>query len=224
VRRPCPPLVPRSVLGQARARPLPHGGALLAAGALATLTVARPSLPHIASLTAAVSLASTRKLALCLAWLLAVYVAVTVLVRALKFSVRRRARTELPSVLPVRVSSPPSDPTQRFRRRFSWTPMRSDEDEVGSVPALVATVSIAKAPVAPPAAEQSVPVGVSVRRAASEPPPATSISLLGPLRIAGTIRPIRRGPTRELIAYLALHPRGASRDELADALWPQLDA
>jgi hypothetical protein len=30
-------------------------------------------------------------------------------------------------------------------------------------------------------------------------------------------------PTRELIAYLALHPHGASRDELIAALWPAQD-
>jgi DNA-binding SARP family transcriptional activator len=53
--------------------------------------------------------------------------------------------------------------------------------------------------------------------------PQTSISLLGPLRIHLTVQDIKRAPTRELIAYLALHPRGASRDELTDALWPQLD-
>jgi two-component SAPR family response regulator len=32
-----------------------------------------------------------------------------------------------------------------------------------------------------------------------------------------------RDPTRELIAYLALHPKGASRDELIEALWPAQD-
>jgi two-component SAPR family response regulator len=30
-------------------------------------------------------------------------------------------------------------------------------------------------------------------------------------------------PTRELIAYLTLHPKGASRDELIEALWPTQD-
>jgi two-component SAPR family response regulator len=30
-------------------------------------------------------------------------------------------------------------------------------------------------------------------------------------------------PTRELIAYLALHPKGASREELTEALWPAQD-
>jgi DNA-binding SARP family transcriptional activator len=43
------------------------------------------------------------------------------------------------------------------------------------------------------------------------------------LRIDGTTRPPKRVRTRELIAYLALHPHGASRDELTEALWPAGD-
>jgi DNA-binding SARP family transcriptional activator len=49
-----------------------------------------------------------------------------------------------------------------------------------------------------------------------------AISLLGPLTISGGRRHIRRlrGPTKELLAYLALHPSGAHRDQIIDALWP----
>jgi DNA-binding SARP family transcriptional activator len=48
------------------------------------------------------------------------------------------------------------------------------------------------------------------------------ISLLGPLTISGGRKHIRRlrGPTKELLAYLALHPSGAHRDQIIDALWP----
>jgi DNA-binding SARP family transcriptional activator len=48
------------------------------------------------------------------------------------------------------------------------------------------------------------------------------ISLLGPLTISGGRKHIRRlrGPTKELLAYLALHPSGAQRDQIIDALWP----
>jgi hypothetical protein len=52
------------------------------------------------------------------------------------------------------------------------------------------------------------------------PVPALSISLLGPLRIDGTKQPLKRAATRELIAYLALHPHAATRDELTEAVWP----
>jgi DNA-binding SARP family transcriptional activator len=50
----------------------------------------------------------------------------------------------------------------------------------------------------------------------------TTISLLGPLTISGGRKHLRRlrGPTKELLCYLALHPSGAHRDQIVDALWP----
>lgn len=53
----------------------------------------------------------------------------------------------------------------------------------------------------------------------SETGPA--ISLLGPLTISGGRKHLRglRGPTKELLAYLALHPAGAHRDQIIEALW-----
>ena len=55
--------------------------------------------------------------------------------------------------------------------------------------------------------------------------PAGSIALLGPLEIiTPTPRPRGlRSKTKEVLAYLALHPRGAAIDELAAAVWPDLD-
>jgi DNA-binding SARP family transcriptional activator len=49
------------------------------------------------------------------------------------------------------------------------------------------------------------------------------IEVLGPLTITGTRKRGRglRGPTRELLVYLALHPHGAHRDQIIDALWPE---
>ena len=48
-----------------------------------------------------------------------------------------------------------------------------------------------------------------------------SISLLGPLTIRSGQKHLRglRGPTKELLVYLALHPAGAHRDQIIDALW-----
>jgi DNA-binding SARP family transcriptional activator len=56
----------------------------------------------------------------------------------------------------------------------------------------------------------------------TSPSPATKIAVLGPLTITGLRKHGRRmrGPTRELLAYLALHPGGAHRDQITDALWP----
>jgi DNA-binding SARP family transcriptional activator len=57
----------------------------------------------------------------------------------------------------------------------------------------------------------------------SVPLPAARVSVLGPLTVAGTRKKYGRGlrgATRELLAYLALHPNGAHRDQIIDALWP----
>lgn len=48
------------------------------------------------------------------------------------------------------------------------------------------------------------------------------VRLLGPFELVGTRRP-RRTATAELITYLVLHPAGASRDELVEALYPGED-
>jgi two-component SAPR family response regulator len=52
---------------------------------------------------------------------------------------------------------------------------------------------------------------------------SVSIAVLGPLAIGGVARRIKRAATYELIAYLALHENGASRDELIEAIWPGQD-
>jgi hypothetical protein len=61
------------------------------------------------------------------------------------------------------------------------------------------------------------------RPAATQNRPALSISVLGPFRVSRAKRALKRAATRELIAYLALQPKGASRDELIEALWPAQD-
>jgi DNA-binding SARP family transcriptional activator len=51
------------------------------------------------------------------------------------------------------------------------------------------------------------------------------VSVLGPLQITGGKRRRRRirASAQELIAYLAFHSEGASRDQLLEALWPGED-
>jgi DNA-binding SARP family transcriptional activator len=56
-------------------------------------------------------------------------------------------------------------------------------------------------------------------------PDRASVLLLGPLTVTGA-RAERHGlraAALELLAYLALHPHGATRDELLEALWPDQD-
>jgi DNA-binding SARP family transcriptional activator len=55
------------------------------------------------------------------------------------------------------------------------------------------------------------------------PEPAIRVSLLGPFKIEGTEHEKPRGTCQQLIAYLVLHPRGATRDQLIEAIWPEED-
>lgn len=74
-----------------------------------------------------------------------------------------------------------------------------------------------------PQLEPAQPAPAADVDAESQPVEAgTTISLLGPLTISGGRKHLRRlrGPTKELLAYLALRPSGAHRDQIIDALWP----
>lgn len=44
--------------------------------------------------------------------------------------------------------------------------------------------------------------------------------MLGPAEVCGAARPLSRAWTLELVVYLALHPRGATSEAWATALWP----
>lgn len=45
--------------------------------------------------------------------------------------------------------------------------------------------------------------------------------VLGPVEVIGAARPFRRAWGADLLAYLALHPSGASADAWVTALWPE---
>jgi DNA-binding SARP family transcriptional activator len=193
-------------------------GGLLALAALVALWRYRPPLPHVASLTASLTLTALRDGALCVAWLLAVYIAVVLLVRAVRVVIRGPAwqrEAVLPGVIPA--APPPRPPTplsERFQPPFALTLVpRANTD---TAPTQASTAPQTDVPTAAPTKPQRQEPSVTSG-------PTLSISILGPLRIDGTDRPPKRVPTRELIAYLALHPKGASRDELIEALWPEQD-
>jgi hypothetical protein len=52
------------------------------------------------------------------------------------------------------------------------------------------------------------------------PQPEVEVRVLGPVSIAGAARPFSRAGSRDLVVYLALHPRGVPNDQWATALWP----
>jgi DNA-binding SARP family transcriptional activator len=81
---------------------------------------------------------------------------------------------------------------------------------------------------APPPAPPASP-GPAGRTEAGKPPApgdqAVRLSLLGPLRITAGGQEVSGGlrKARELLAYLAVHPDGASGEAIAEALWPEAD-
>jgi DNA-binding SARP family transcriptional activator len=189
---------------------------LLILAAMAALWRFRPPLPHL-SFSTPLTATIIRQGLVCVIWLLIAYILLALLARAARVVIQGPAwqrEAILPGVIPS--PPPPRPPTslaERFQPPFALTlAPRPDPDTP-------------TAPQEPTAAQTNAPAATLTRQQEQSQPaePALSISVLGPLRIDGTSRPPKRVPTRELIAYLALHPKGASRDELTEALWPAQD-
>ena len=51
--------------------------------------------------------------------------------------------------------------------------------------------------------------------------PEVEVRVLGPIEIVGAAKPFTRAWAIELIVYLVMHPRGASSEQWATALWPE---
>ncbi len=187
------------------------GGAVLAVAALVLLWQFRPGLPHISSPGAPFTSELAEQGLIFVIWLLSLYIAFSVFVHAAHAVIHPPRRT---TILPGVIPSPPlprprAAAPRTARPKFALTLAASPEPSSADTPA----ASTAPAPTA----------AATATLAAVEQRPALSISLLGPLRIDGADQSPKRVPTRELIAYLALHPHGASRDELIEALWPAQD-
>jgi DNA-binding SARP family transcriptional activator len=54
----------------------------------------------------------------------------------------------------------------------------------------------------------------------TEPHPEVEVRILGPVEVHGAARAFTRAWALELVIYLAVHPRGASNEAWATALWP----
>jgi DNA-binding SARP family transcriptional activator len=184
----------------------------LALLALTAIWLARPAFPHLSgSLMAPVSTSELEQVVRWLAWLLAACLILAVFVRSVR-GVRRsraaRTRIGLVGVLPGKPAAVRPCASRSPRTAFALT----------IPPPPIATAST------PHAARQGEPASVSVSEApADAAAPAISIAVLGPLAIDGIERRIKRAATRELLAYLAFHPQGGSRDELIEAIWPAQD-
>ncbi len=199
-----------------RSRARPVLGVVASIGTLALLSTFRPSFADLPrSLEEPLTATGLEHFGQLLAWLALVCLALFMLVRELRLGARprrqtARARDRLGSrssrAQRSRPGGPGRHPTSQAR-----TPRSSSFPDH-----LVLTVS---APAeTPPAVEQEPRV-----KAAEEARPI-SVSVLGPLQITGGRHRRRlRASAQELIAYLALHPDGASRDQLLEALWPGED-
>lgn len=193
------------------------GAAGLAAVSLTALMMLwqlRPGLPQISSITAALTPEIVRQGLVCVIWLLAVYIALAVLLRAGGAVIHpptSRRKTILPGVIPT---TPPPRPRAAAPRTANT--------RLALAPFARPAPSRPAAPTAAPPAPTEKPTTTRAP-SASQQRPGLSIAVLGPFTIGGAKRALKRAATRELIAYLALQPKGASRDELIEALWPAQD-
>ncbi|MGA2164782.1 MAG: bacterial transcriptional activator domain-containing protein, partial [Solirubrobacteraceae bacterium] len=161
----------------------------------------------LAFLALGVSLTTTEveRLILALAWLLALVLAGIVLVQALHALIRRQPSSPrtLARVLPPSPTTPPRRARNAASARY------------------VLTVA-APAAMRMAAPERSEPAP-QVEQPGEREQPGVSIAVLGPLTVDGLAHKIKRAATYELLAYLAFHSQGASRDELTEAIWPGQD-
>lgn len=193
---------------------------LFACCAIVLLVALRPSLPSLPrSLSDPVTVAEIESMAGLLAWLTLLALVALLLCRALR-SARR-------STVPL-INGAQLGPQARLSgRALASRPLRGSEGVPGRAarheqPVFVVTATEIEPPRPELAVRQSARGEDAVGRAESEASGAVAISVLGPLRIenGGSGRPKLRASAGELIAYLVLHPEGASRDQLLDALWP----
>lgn len=182
----------------------------------------RPPLPHLpSSLSTPVSTAFVQRSIVAFAWAALLLLLAIVAVRAAR-AARRRPHVE--RAIPL---------SRRPRRQPARNALGA-----ARVPLLVAPVADRvsrrvgslslrldlEMPAGAAAGRESAAIdGTRRERDEGQPPaPGVRVGLLGPFALDGAPLP-RRTATRELIAYLALHPGGATRDQLLEALWPGTD-
>lgn len=218
-----------TLLGRVRA----IGGVAIALVALAALVQLRPTWPSLPrSLSSPLTVTEVEQIAELLLWLALVALALLLVVRSLRAAARRPQGDEsgLERLVPLWPRPPSRSPHRMPPALLDRTmPDRSvvarTLEPATYVPswarprlALAAKPDSSLATVATVSSE--TPAVVAVPEAAA----ALRVLLLGPLHILGSKRRRRaRASADELIAYLALHPEGAGRDQLLEALWPQED-
>jgi DNA-binding SARP family transcriptional activator len=198
--------------------PLHASGALLTLAALAVLWQLRPRLPSLpGSLAAATRPREAEELLFALLWLVVV-ITLLLIMRALLshallvLKLRRQQQIEAFSerVAPAPMPRLTLQPT--YADHYAMTlPLQPYSGGREFVPDPTVTE-----------ASDSRRRQRGVEAIRPDTRSGLSIAVLGPLEINGA-EPIKRAATNEMLAFLALHPAGATRDELTEALWPGQD-
>jgi DNA-binding SARP family transcriptional activator len=178
------------------------------------LVESRPAFPTISGLT---STSNLDRLLGCLAWLGGLLLTLGLLGRL----VRRGSHVELERPVPLRTLRR-RESTRAYalggyaNRAFPLIlrPRPNDDVRIG----LPATTKEGRDEAEPRKTQRESRDGEESDATA----PEIRVSVLGQLLIEGGRRHGRklRGPSRDLLAYLALHQNGAYRDQLTDELWP----
>jgi DNA-binding SARP family transcriptional activator len=185
---------------------------------LGALWVLKPPLPRVSSFTGALSETTFEQLIFFIGWILLSAATLALLYEAVR-----------------RITDAPSRRTLREVQRLEQAITPSGTEPAGAPaserryrPPLVMTV---RAPArttdgqgAVAAQAQATDVSRSSPGDGARGGARLRIQLLGPFSIEGIDLPTGlRSTCKQLIAYLALHPHGAARDELIEALWPEQD-
>jgi DNA-binding SARP family transcriptional activator len=179
---------------------------LPAAVVAATLWILRPGLPQLPeSLTGPTTVEQLEETLVFLGWLALIVLLALAIIRPMRTTRQHGGATP--------VAEPRRDHAEKPQ---AW--IRPAGAPVGPAP----TLTILAPPNEHPAAHTDPPMtGATEPRQRNAP----RISLLGSFSIDGVEGGARglRSSTEQLLAYLALHPRGATRDELVEAIWPGED-
>jgi DNA-binding SARP family transcriptional activator len=197
--------------------PLNAIAALVTVAALAVLWQLRPGLPALpGSWTSAINAVEAEELLFWLLWLALEAVLLLIaraLLREMAHAMRQRRERQIASF------------TERMKPRArspappSLAPIYPDRYVMTLEPRSNLNHEPAPGPVV---ADPEAPSDAGHASVKEQSRAGLSISVLGPLRIEG-LKPIKRAATSEMLAFLALHPPGATRDELIEALWPGQD-
>jgi DNA-binding SARP family transcriptional activator len=193
--------------------------ALAAIGGAVLLWTLRPPLPPLpGSLSTPVSTGLVQRGVVALAWLTLLLLLAIVAVRAAA-AAHRPSRSEPGLELGRRPKHRPTRNALRASRVPLLVTPAADR-----APRHVGSLSLRLDLTAPADAVPPRPATIDDGRDGDAQPPAPGVrvGLLGPFALDGAPMP-RRSATRELIAFLALHPDGATRDQLLEALWPDTD-